>query len=284
MKHLRKETDNARQTITRGKGRCHRRARSEDRSRGQSRHTGPRARSEDRGRGRGRHTWAPSADLASPPGDRIHQAVQRRHQTRIHRRAPPGQQQPADPLGPGPATDHPADHTEHQHGGEDQAVQRGQAEPGTRAVGTAPAETFTAHLSMFTTAPITAPRRRGTRSAPRSRPGRHHSGHVSQLRPRACEISLSSDRKSSHIGPAPALAAAGPQRPAVAVEKPCRARPSHRAASHETGILGQARAGGHDLPNSSQYGNSSHPPSMMRAVSGASELALHLWAILGSNQ
>ena len=63
-----------------------------------------------------------------------------------------------------------------------------------------------------------------------------------------------------------------------------RARPSHRAASHETGTPGQARAGGHDLPNSSQYGNSSHPPSRMRAVSGASELALHLWAILGSNQ
>ena len=65
MKHLRKETDNARQTSTRRKSRCHRRARSEDRGRGQSRHTGPRARSEDRGRGRGRHTWAPSADLAS---------------------------------------------------------------------------------------------------------------------------------------------------------------------------------------------------------------------------
>jgi hypothetical protein len=65
MKHLQKETDNARQTSTRRKSRCHRRARSEDCSRGQSRHTGPRARSEDRSRGRGRHTRAPSADLAS---------------------------------------------------------------------------------------------------------------------------------------------------------------------------------------------------------------------------
>ena len=64
MKHLRKETDNAPQTSTRRKSRCHRRARSEDRGRGQSRHTGPRARGEDRGRGRGRHTWASPADLA----------------------------------------------------------------------------------------------------------------------------------------------------------------------------------------------------------------------------
>src|SRR5208283_1987454 len=57
--------DDARQTSTRRKSRCHRRARSEDRGRGQSRHTGPGARGEDRGRGRGRHTWAPSADLGS---------------------------------------------------------------------------------------------------------------------------------------------------------------------------------------------------------------------------
>jgi hypothetical protein len=35
---------------------------------------------------------------------------------------------------------------------------------------------------------------------------------------------------------------------------------------------------------SSQYGDSSHPPSRMRAVSGVSDLALHLWAIPGSNQ
>ena len=39
-----------------------------------------------------------------------------------------------------------------------------------------------------------------------------------------------------------------------------------------------------DLPNSSQNGNSSHPQRRMRAVSEASELALHRWAILGSNQ
>jgi hypothetical protein len=65
MKHLRKETDNAPQTSTRRKSRCHPRARSEDRSRSQSRHPRPGAHSEDRGRGRGRHTWAPSADLAS---------------------------------------------------------------------------------------------------------------------------------------------------------------------------------------------------------------------------
>ena len=57
--------DNAPRTSTRRKSRCHRRARSEDRGRGQSRHTGPRDCSEDCGRGRGRHTWAPSADLAS---------------------------------------------------------------------------------------------------------------------------------------------------------------------------------------------------------------------------
>jgi len=45
------------------------------------------------------------------------------------------------------------------------------------------------------------------------------------------------------------------------------------------------RPGGeHDLPNCSQYGDSSHPQSRMRAVRGASDLALHLWAILGSNQ
>jgi hypothetical protein len=39
-----------------------------------------------------------------------------------------------------------------------------------------------------------------------------------------------------------------------------------------------------DLPDFSQYDNSSHPVGRMRAVPGASELALHLWAILGSNQ
>ena len=42
--------------------------------------------------------------------------------------------------------------------------------------------------------------------------------------------------------------------------------------------------GEHDLPDSSQYGDSSHPSSRMRTVSGVSDLALHLWAILGSNQ
>jgi hypothetical protein len=44
------------------------------------------------------------------------------------------------------------------------------------------------------------------------------------------------------------------------------------------------RAGEHDLPDSSQYGDSSHPSSRMRAVNGVSDLVLHLWAILGSNQ
>jgi len=39
-----------------------------------------------------------------------------------------------------------------------------------------------------------------------------------------------------------------------------------------------------DLPNSSQNDDSSHPQRRMRAVSEASELALHRWAILGSNQ
>jgi hypothetical protein len=39
-----------------------------------------------------------------------------------------------------------------------------------------------------------------------------------------------------------------------------------------------------NLPNFSQYGDSSHPARRMGAVRGASELALHLWAILGSNQ
>jgi hypothetical protein len=39
-----------------------------------------------------------------------------------------------------------------------------------------------------------------------------------------------------------------------------------------------------DLPDFSQYDNSSHPVGRMRAVPGASDLALHLWAILGSNQ
>jgi hypothetical protein len=50
-------------------------------------------------------------------------------------------------------------------------------------------------------------------------------------------------------------------------------------------LAAPGRPGGeNDLPNSSQYGDSSHPQSRMRAVGGASDLALHLWAILGSNQ
>ena len=51
-------------------------------------------------------------------------------------------------------------------------------------------------------------------------------------------------------------------------------------------LLAPFRAGQEEdaLPNSSQNGNSSHPQRRMRAVSEASELALHRWAILGSNQ
>ena len=63
-----------------------------------------------------------------------------------------------------------------------------------------------------------------------------------------------------------------------------RARPSHRAASHETGTPGQARAVGPISQIPPNTATAPHPPSRMRAVSGASELALHLWAILRSNQ
>jgi len=69
-------------------------------------------------------------------------------------------------------------------------------------------------------------------------------------------------------------------------------KPPDRVPGHAVGItcspahLSQPRetCGEDDLPNSSQYGDSSHPSGGMRAVHGAFDLELHLWAILGSNQ
>lgn len=50
-------------------------------------------------------------------------------------------------------------------------------------------------------------------------------------------------------------------------------------------LAAPGRPGGeNDLPNGSQYDDNSHPQSRLRAVRGASDLALYLWAILGSNQ
>ena len=57
-----------------------------------------------------------------------------------------------------------------------------------------------------------------------------------------------------------------------------------RHVSRPTGMTRQASGEKGNLPNFSQYGDNSHPVGRMGAVRGASELALHLWAILGSNQ
>ena len=59
---------------------------------------------------------------------------------------------------------------------------------------------------------------------------------------------------------------------------------TRRHVSRPTGTTRQASGEKGNLPNFSQCGDSSHPARRMRAVRGASELALHLWAILGSNQ
>ena len=53
-------------------------------------------------------------------------------------------------------------------------------------------------------------------------------------------------------------------------------------SAHWDDQAGQREKG--NLPNFSQCGDSSHPVRRMGAVRGASDLALHLWAILGSNQ
>jgi hypothetical protein len=67
MKRLRpKETEDAPQSSTQRKSRCHRRAGGEDRGGGRGRHTWPLAGCENRCSGRGHHTWAgsPPANLA----------------------------------------------------------------------------------------------------------------------------------------------------------------------------------------------------------------------------
>ena len=50
------------------------------------------------------------------------------------------------------------------------------------------------------------------------------------------------------------------------------------------GMTRQASGKKGNVPNFSQYSDSSHPEGRIRAVRGASKLALHRWAILGSNQ
>ena len=99
-----------------------------------------------------------------------------------------------------------------------------------------------------------APDRRSTR-----RPGRPHVG----IHPRFPVPLL-----NNLLAPLRAVPAGDPEREAVALSLAAPGRPG----------------GENDLPNGSQYDDNSHPQSRMRAVREASDLALHLWAILGSNQ
>jgi hypothetical protein len=115
--------------------------------------------------------------------------------------------------------------------------------------------------------------------------GEHGELHIRPTRlddPRDLTKALDGIRPSHPAGPARGLPGSHPARGHTGLTR-------SRLAVGVTRSLAQLwhaweTRGEDDLPNSSQYGDSSHPRCGMRAASQPSDLDLHLWAILGSNR